>query len=152
LPQQLAVISQDGRNVQTAPLPQQFTPGEYTLTVTIKDDRTGQTAFFERKLVVLADEFAICSPEFFYDSEGEISAPFSGLVNQKLHLRFNIIGISNGTGRTDVESRFQVLDAKTRQPLCKPVIRDHAMANPVLAQPYMRLASMVALNSPGDFI
>src|SRR5262249_19401637 len=133
-------------------VPQQLKPGEYTFQVSIKDDHSGQSAAFERKLTVLPDEFAICSPEFSYDSEGDHGAPFGGLVNQKLYLRFNIIGITNGRGRSDVESRFQVLDAKTRQPLCKPVVRDHVVTNPVLAQPAIRLASMVSLTTPGDFI
>jgi hypothetical protein len=141
------------------PLKRELAPGEYTLAVEVKDERTKAVASFERKLVLvgknldgLADEFAICSPEFFYDSEGLIPAPFSGLVNQKLYLQFNIIGISHSGGRTAVESRFEVLDAKTRQPLCKPVVKLDKTANPILGQLDLRLSSQVALHSAGDFI
>src|SRR5262249_32076864 len=61
----------------TFPLPQSLkAPGEYTLHVTVKDERSGQTAAFGRKLTLLADGFAICAPGFFADPDGEIDLPF----------------------------------------------------------------------------
>jgi hypothetical protein len=134
------------------PLPQHLAPGEYTLTVMVHDQRTKQTASFERKLLLEPDELAICSPEFFYDADGQIAAPFGGVVNQKLHLRFIIIGINTTTGRSEVETRFEVFDAKTRRPLCKPVIKVDQTANSLLPQLQMRLSSQIALHWPGKFI
>lgn len=134
-------------------LPKLLDPGEYTLTVSVRDDHTkGETASFERRLILLPEEFAICSPEFYYDADGQVEAPFGGMVGQKLHFQFNIIGIACSTGKKDIETRFEVLDAKTRQPLSKPIVKTDQSSTPMLAQSAVRLSSMMPLDRPGDFI
>jgi hypothetical protein len=134
-------------------LPKLLEPGEYLLTVSVKDDHLkANPVSFERKLILLPEEFAITSPEFYYDGEGQVEAPFGGMVGQKLHFQFNIIGIACSTGKKDVESRFEVLDAKTREPLSKPIVKADQTAMPQLAQSCMRLSSMIPLDRPGDFI
>ena len=134
-------------------LPQQLLPGEYTLTVAVQDDRCKEDVIsFQRKLIMLQDEFAICSPEFYYDGEGRVEAAFGGTVGQKLHFQFNVIGIDCSTSETQLETRFEVFDAKTRQPLSKPVVKLDKTSSPVPAQPSVRLSSMIPLDRAGDFI
>jgi hypothetical protein len=134
-------------------LPKLLHPGEYALTVSVRDDNAkGETVSFERKLILLPEEFAISSPEFYYDGDGQVEAPFGGMVGQKLHFQFNIIGIACSTGKKDIETRFEVLDAKTRQPLSKPIVKVDQSATPQLAQPCERLSSMIPLDRPGDFL
>jgi hypothetical protein len=133
-------------------LPPELKPGEYVLTVAIRDKLSGQATAFQRKLYLKSGEFAVAMPEFYFDSERTVRAPFGGVEGQTLYFQFVVVGIAHSSGRSHVETKYELLDGKTRQVLSKPVASVHDTNNPLLAQAWVRLASQVRLHTPGDFI
>ncbi|MBL8793301.1 MAG: hypothetical protein JNM56_05305 [Planctomycetia bacterium] len=138
--------------VVTFELPFNAVPGVYQLKCTITDNYTHQTTAFERNLQLLPPSFAITSPEFHYDSDRRLDAPFGGLVNQRLYFRCNIQGFRCDDGKAELDSRIQVLDAKTRQPILPSLRTFHHTSNPLLPTDVFALTGEFALHQAGDFL
>jgi hypothetical protein len=97
-------------------------PGTYTLTVTVLDQATRETASFERKLVCKAPAFTIVAPRFSYDDEGKVPAPLGGLVGQVLFFRLAVIGFDKSAGKIHNEMAVQVLDGKGNPAAPRPLL------------------------------
>jgi hypothetical protein len=94
----------------------------YTLTVTVKDNLSSETAQFQRKLKAKAPAFAIVAPRFFFDPEGKVPAPAGGLVGQTLYFRLRAIGYDFTKGKIDSTMEMQLHDADGKELLPKALL------------------------------
>jgi hypothetical protein len=103
---------------------EEIAPGEYTFTVTMRDNLSGEEASFQRKLTAKPVGFQIVAPRFFYDPDGKVPAPAGGLVGQNLHFRLQAIGFDRSLGKIDTAMTVQVLDAEGKELLPKPLLAE----------------------------
>jgi len=127
--------------------------GEHTLVVTEKDNLSGEETSFEKKLNLKATEFAIVSPEFFYDAGYTVPAPVGGMVGQALHFRLLTIGFDRSPGKIDEELTVQVLDKDKKALMPKPLRMVTEQDDPkvVKESPTLEFGGWVTLNKAGDF-
>jgi hypothetical protein len=127
--------------------------GDYTFSISIKDNLADATAGFERKVTAKAPSFSLVGPEFFYDPENKVVAPAGGVAGQKLHFRMKGVGIDKSTGKVDAEMSIQMLDAKGKELMPKPIVVKIASEDPEVVKKanFLTLNGQVALNRPGDF-
>jgi hypothetical protein len=102
-------------------LKEQLINGAYTLTCTVTDNLASEKASFTREVRVKPADFAIVHPRFSYDADGKAQASVGGLVNQTLFFRIGIFGFDRSQDRVDLVSSVQVLDAKGKELLPKPL-------------------------------
>jgi hypothetical protein len=128
-------------------------PGDYTLTVTVKDNLSEQTASFTRKLTCRPIEYAIVMPRLYYDAAGKAPAPAGGLVGQTLFFQSKLIGFDTSQGKIDNEMKLEVLDAKGKPAMPKPITVNVTSddAEKVKRATSLALNSNLALNRAGDF-
>lgn len=134
-------------------LSEEFPPGKYTLTVTVKDHLASQEAVFRRELNLKATEFAIVTPRFHYDADGQVPAPVGGLTGQTLRFNLRGIGFDRTQGKIDTEMQVQVFDAQGRGLMPRPIqasIRT-TDADVVKQAPHLTFRGEMALNRSGDF-
>ena len=129
-------------------------PGEYTLTITVKDNHSKQTASFSRKLTCRPAEFAIVAPRLSYDAEGRVPAPPGGLVGQALHFYFKLIGFDKTQGKIDSEMNMEVLDAKGKPTMPNPIKASVTTedANTIKNTTSLTFRGNLSLNRAGEFI
>lgn len=131
----------------------QIPTGDYTLTVTVRDNLAGEEASFQRKLTAKPAGFRIVAPQFFYDSEGKVPAPVGGLVGQNLHFRLQGIGFERDQGKIDTAMIVQVLDAEGKEMLPKPILAELRSEDAAIVKKVASLTfnGKLALNRPGLF-
>jgi hypothetical protein len=128
--------------------------GDYTLTVTVKDTLSKETASFTRKLTVRPMEFGIVAPRLSYDAEGKVPASPGGLVGQVLHYRFKLIGFDTAkNSKIDAEMKVDVLDAKGKPTMPKPIVACVKQDDPDIIKKITSLNfnGNLALNRSGSF-
>jgi hypothetical protein len=128
-------------------------PGRYTLTVTVRDRRSSETASFRRTLRVKPAEFAIVAPRFFFDADGKVPAPAGGVVGQTLYIRLGAIGFDRAGGKIDTEMALLLLDEKGRPLLPKPLRKELVSddADLVKQANVVNFNAFLALNRAGSF-
>jgi hypothetical protein len=102
-------------------VPDPIIAGDYTFKVTLKDKLSGEETGFEKQVHIKATEFAIVSPQFFYDAGYTVPAPAGGVAGQYLHFRLWTIGFDRSQGKIDNEITVQVLDKDKKELLPKPL-------------------------------
>ena len=135
-------------------LDQNFPPGEYEISVEVRDVTANDKASFRRKFTVKATEFALVRVRFSHDEEGTAAAPVGGRVGQNLVVRLQAIGFDRGKGQIDVEMEVEVLDARGKVVTSRPIrtgIRSEE-ADEVKRADRINLSSNLTLNRPGDFV
>jgi hypothetical protein len=105
----------------TVRLDERTPPGDYTLTVTVKDRVSGEQASFRRKLTYKKPEFALITPRFFHDPTGSVPAPMGGLLGERLFYGFVVIGFEGMPDQAKVEVKLEVLDAKGKAVLSRVI-------------------------------
>ena len=134
-------------------LPEPVIAGEYTVQVTVKDNLSGDTANFEKKLKLKASEFAIVSPQFFRDAGYTIAAPPGGTVGELLNFRVWTIGFDRSQGKIDNEITVQVLDKDKKELLPKPLKYAAEKDDPKIVKdlPALDFGGSFMLTKAGEF-
>jgi hypothetical protein len=133
-------------------LDEQFSAGDYTLIVTVKDNLSGEQTQFSRKFTVKPAQFTIISPRFFY-GDTEQPAPAGGLVGQLLRVRLKAIGFRGNQGKIDAELAVQVLDEQGKELLPQPkrgTLKSDDVKE-VRAATTLNFTEVINLNRPGIF-
>jgi hypothetical protein len=89
-------------------------PGMYGCKISVTDPKTKATASLNVKFEVLKPDFGVVAVFTSYDERGEISAPTTGQVGQKVIVHFSVAGFQRDakTKQPNVEILFQVYDDK----------------------------------------
>ena len=101
-------LSQGGDVVQTygfITVNEKATPGEYKLTVTVRDKLSNETASFDRKLTLKPAPFQIIAPRFYLNAEGTVPAGTTLMVGQTLYYRFRVVGFDTTDRRVGLVMR-----------------------------------------------
>lgn len=130
-----------------------FPPGEYELSVEVRDVTAGEKASFRRKFTVKAPEFALVRVRFSHDEEGKATAPVGGLVGQALVVRLRAVGFDRSQGVIDAEMVVRVLDGEGKEVTPRPIRAAVRGDDPdeVKRIDRLDLSSTLTLNRPGDF-
>ncbi len=128
-------------------------PGDYTLSVAVKDNLSSQTASFERKVVCKEAAFAIVAPQFFYDADNKITAAAGGFAGQTLFFRLLVIGFDRTRARLEHEMTVQVLDAQKQEMLPKPISAEFKSedAETIKKAVSLTFRGNLVLNRAGEF-
>lgn len=127
-------------------------PGTYTLTVTIKDNLSGESASFSREVTAKEPGFRLVAPSFFRDAEGRVPCPAGGTLSQALHFQIKAIGFKHGKDRIDTEMSMEVLDTEGKPVLAKPLVRPISReGDDVKNVGTINLSGNIVLNRVGDF-
>ena len=135
-------------------LDETFPPGEYELTVEVRDLRLKETASFRRKVVCKPEEFAIVQMRFFQDAAGEVPARVGGSVSQTLFVKFKAVGFDRGHDEIDIEMEIALLD-QAGKPLNPKPIRaalHNEKPDEVKKIDRVTLSGTLTLNRPGSFV
>jgi hypothetical protein len=130
-------------------------PGEYTLQVTVKDNHSGETASFQRKVTVKANTFAIVAPQFFYDAAGKVPAPAGGVVGQALFFKLRVIGLDRSKGKIDTTMKVELSESEGKEGLLsKPINASFKSEDPAVLKTvaYVTYDGYFALNREGSFV
>jgi hypothetical protein len=129
-----------------------FTPGEYTLTVTVTDNLAAESVQFSRKFRVKPATFAIVAPRFYY-GDTALPAPAGGYVGQLLRVRLKVIGFDKGQGKIDSELAVQLLDAEGKELLEQPKRGTLTSDDPteVKNATHLNFTEVIGLNRAGNF-
>jgi hypothetical protein len=132
---------------------EQIPPGDYILTVTVRDNAASEEVSFQRKLTAKPAGFRIVAPQFSYDAEGKVPAPPGGLVGQILHFRLQGIGFDRDQGKLDTAMNVQVLDVQGKEMLPKPILAELRSEDPAVVKKVTALTfnGNLALNRPGQY-
>jgi hypothetical protein len=130
-----------------------FPPGEYELSVEVRDVAANDKASFRRKFAVKAPEFSLVRVRFSHDEEGKAAAAPGGLVGQNLVVRLGAIGFDRGKGVVDAEMVIDVLDAGGKPVMPRPIraAARNEDSDQVRRIDRLDLWSSLTLNRPGDF-
>jgi hypothetical protein len=96
-------------------------PGEYTLTVTVKDRLAMKQTELKRKFEVLPTRFGIVRQSLTYNPDGSGPAPPLAVPGQMLWLNFTLIGYDvDKTQDPDVDVVMQILDDAGKPTVMQP--------------------------------
>src|SRR5262249_3293833 len=137
--------------------------GNYNCKITVSDPKAKTTGSLNVKFDVLKKDFGIVAVFTSYDDRGEISAPTTGQVGQKLFVHFSIAGFERDqkTKQPNGKVQLQVYDEKGQalfvddKGMLKPreFIQDANSANPVKeGDGAFALQFPVFMNRPGKFV
>lgn len=128
--------------------------GDYTLKVTITDDLAGASDSFEQKFKCKETDFSMVAIRFWQDADGRVPATVGGTVSQTLYFTARGVGFDKSTGEIDLQFTIEVLDAKGKPVMPKPISTPvrHEDADVVKAATVINLRGEITLNRPGDFI
>jgi hypothetical protein len=131
-----------------------FSPGVYALTVTVRDKVAATEARFRREITINPAAFAIVAPRFFYDANGKAPAPVVGLVGQTLYFKLKVIGFDRSRDKIDVNLAVRILDPGTRRVISAPIQFDESTddVNVVKQATTVTFSGNMSLNRAGDFL
>lgn len=130
-----------------------LTPGNYTLTVGIKDCLSKETASFERQFACKPAELAIIAVRFFHDAAGKAPAPVGGTLGQTLFFQHKAIGFDRRPTEIHMTMNYRLLDEKgkevTPQPFQTSVRTNDAEV--IKGATHVDFQGELALNRVGNF-
>jgi len=148
-------LSQGGDVVQTfgfITINEKAAPGDYKLTVSVRDKHSNETTSFDRKITLKPAPFQIIAPRFFLEAEGNVPAGTTLLVGQTLHYRFRVVGFDTSQRRVGLVMRAVLVDADGKGIGAKPLELRTETADPVKAEARRAtFAGLAAMHRPGDF-
>jgi hypothetical protein len=92
-------------------LPIQTPPGKYTVKITVRDDKSKESASFQRQVTVKALDFKIVGIQFSHDPEGKIEAPAGGTLGETLYFAYRVVGYDRSKDRIFTEMIWQIFDS-----------------------------------------
>ena len=149
-------LSLGGDSLQTFgsfTFPEKASPGEYKLTVTVRDLTANEATSFERKLVCKTTTFQILMPRFFHDAEGTMPAGTTGLVGQTLHYSIKVVGYDRSQKKVALTMRATILDADGKDIGAKPLVVKGDITDPTKAAEsrHATFNGVAALHRIGEF-
>jgi len=130
----------------------QAPPGEYKLTVTVRDKGSNESTSFDRKITCKPPGFEIIAPRFFHDSDASTPAGTTLIVGETLHYRFRVIGFDTSQKRVGLVMRAVMVDSDGKTLGAKPLEVKGETADPAKADTRRAAFSGVAaLYRAGDF-
>jgi hypothetical protein len=137
----------------TVPPAEKAPPGEYTLTVQVRDKLGMETASFERKFTIKATTFQIIVPRFFHDADSKIPAPAGGLVGQTLHFKLRAIGFDKSKKKVQMALTVHVIGEDGKEVVEKPRVIRAEQNNPEEAakSTQVNFSGLLHLNRAGNF-
>ena len=128
-------------------------PGEYTLTVALRDKLSGETASFERKLTCEAAGFRILSPRFYHDPEGKVPAGTRGLVGESLYFRLRAVGFDRSQKKVHTVMTVRLLDEAGAEVLPQPmrVVAELTRPEDVERAVQLNFNGAIGLNRAGKY-
>ena len=95
-------------------------PGDYALTVTAKDNESGETASGVYKFTVVEERFAAAFVRLAADPSGKTPAPAVGFVGQGVYVLLGAVGFDPDEDKVDVAMEAAVFDSAGRPLRAKP--------------------------------
>jgi hypothetical protein len=134
-------------------LNEQARPGDYDMTVTLTDKIARHEVKFSRTIKLLATEFAVLAPQYFYDEQGTIAAPNGGPLGKSLYLQVKSIGFDRTKGRIDSEMTIDLLNSQRQRVTHKPIHAEVRSDDKMVVEnaPFLSFNAQFALNRVGDF-
>jgi hypothetical protein len=127
-------------------------PGEYKLTVTVRDKVSNESASFDRKITCKPASFQIIVPRFYHDSDASVPAGTTLLVGETLHYRFRVIGFDTSQKRVGLIMRAVMVDADGKSLGARPLEVKGETTDPVKADTRRAAFSgQAALHRAGEF-
>jgi hypothetical protein len=99
-------------------------PGKYTMTVTVKDQPSGQSKDLTYDFEVLKKDFGIGRIGIFYDDQGKLSAPTTFLPGQSAWVHFYTLGFDRDSRDKNphIQVKMRVLDSTGKATVPTPLI------------------------------
>lgn len=131
----------------------QAAPGDYTVKVTLTDNLSKESAFFERTVTCKKPEFAITQLAFFLDKEAKVPGSAVTVVGQPLHLRLMAVGFDRTQPKLKIVMLIHTLDKEGKELMPKPLKVEAASEDPnVIAKaPVVTFNAFLAPNRAGEF-
>jgi len=128
-------------------------PGNYKLQVRARDNLSGDTASFERELILREATFTSVSQRFFLDADGKVSSGASGIVGQAIHYRMGVIGFDRSKGRIQTNLDMEIVDRDGNKVLAQPIKATfkNEDADAVKQISLINFTGFFALNRAGSF-
>ncbi len=129
-----------------------FKPGDYRVTVTVKDTLSGKQTSFNRMVTIKPEEWAIAVVAFFHDPEGHFPASLNASLGEQLYYKMKVIGYEKE--RIDCEMSIEMLDEEGKDVIVKPFTQVFVNNNARLIQsvPYLRAdGALPTFTRPGDY-
>lgn len=134
--------------------PDDFLPGQYQLEISVEDRLTKQEAKCSQPITIKPVQLALVSPRCHSDARREVSAPFSGLVEQTLYLSAEVIGEDRTEGKILLTFAVELLDGEGDNVLHEMTPFDMKTEDPAFIENVGRHATMqisVPLKHPGKY-
>ena len=121
------------------PAAEKAPPGEYSMSVQVRDKLGMETASFERKFTIKATTFQIIVPRFYHDADSKIPAPVGGLIGAQLWRAFHTAAFATVAsvylmceallyfGAAGSRGDHRRSGRGVRRRLCAPLRRRHAV-------------------------
>jgi hypothetical protein len=137
----------------TFPEKEKAPPGEYKLSVVVRDKVASESASFERKLNYKAPTFQILVPRFFHDADGKEAAGTTLFVGDSLHYQFKVVGYDKSQKKVGLVMRAEVLDAEGKDVGAKPLTVKGDITDAVKAVESRQatFTGTAYLHRPGEF-
>jgi hypothetical protein len=128
-------------------------PGKYLLRVQARDNLSGESAYFEREVILKEAAFTSVSQRFFLDADRKVPGGASGTVGQSIYYRLGVIGFDRSKGRIQTNLEVQILDRDGKQTLAMPlrVAFNNEEADEVKQISLINFTGFFALNRAGSF-
>jgi hypothetical protein len=104
------------------PEPEKIPLGKSTVTVTVTDNLSKESASFERQLTGHNSKLRIVALEFFHDAEGKFPSSTNLPPGEPLHFRLRVIGFDRSKEKIHTVMAVQTLDAEGKENLPKPLL------------------------------
>src|SRR5262245_5592595 len=128
-------------------------PGEYKLSVVVRDRVGSESASFERKLTCKPPTYQILVPRFSFDAEGKEPAGTALLVGQTVHYQCKVVGFDKSQKKVGLLMRAVILDADGKETGAKPVEVRGDITDPAKAADSRQatFSGTAHLHRPGEF-
>jgi hypothetical protein len=137
-----------------ATLGEALKPGVYRLSVSAKDNHSGDTASFHRDVTLKGAIFTSVSQRFFLDAEGKVPSGAGGIVGQDLHYRIGVIGFDRSKGRIETHMDLEILDEHGKEILTRPskATYKNEDSEAVKQISVVNFSGFLGLNRVGNFV
>jgi len=134
-------------------MPDQVPPGKNTITVTVTDNLSKETASFERQFTGHKPKLQIVGLEFFHDADGKLPSSTNCPPGEPLHFRLRAIGFDRSKEKIHTILAVQTLDADGKENLPKPLLFDFQEedARAIQRTGFVFFTGRIGLNRVGKF-
>lgn len=133
--------------------PEKAPPGEYKLTVTVRDLTANETTSFERKITCKPAKYQILMPRFFHDADGKVPAGTIGLAGETLHYSLKVVGYDKSQKKVALLMRATIVDGDGKDVGAKALEVKGDIGDPVKAaeSKHAVFNGLVSLHRTGEF-